>query len=144
MHVRHVAQLSVGIDRAVLEYQRDVVVAGGECRALAVDDEQPGETAVDLLAGLGVGMGVIPVGPGVVLDDEVVFVAAAGRDDVGGLAVLVLGHDESVPVNDALVGEPVLEGDLHPLARVHMQCRTEVRAARYHAGGVTVDDLGAE
>ncbi len=87
---------------------------------------------------------MVPVGARWVVDDEVVFVGGAWSDGVGGLAVLVLGDDESVPVNDAFLWEPVLECDPYPLTRVHVEGGSEVGAAWGHACRVAVDDLCSE
>ena len=68
MGTGQVNQLIAPVKGAILQYQRDVVFAGGQAgRFLFVvcDQKKTGQAAVYLWAGQAMGMGVVPVGPSI-------------------------------------------------------------------------------
>ena len=99
-----------------------------ERELLAVlDDQQPGEPEVRLLAREMVRVRVIPVGACAVRDRELVVVGLARADRVMRMAVVVRVDLEPVPVHDARLVERVPVADAQVRAGLHAQQRIDQR-----------------
>ena len=130
---REVNELIARVEASILDDQRDIEGPRrelGDRLARVVDDEEPGEAPVHLLARPPVGMRVIPVGASRSLDLELVDVLAPSGDRLAGMSVGRPRDVQSVPVHDRLLTEVAGQNDTHPLSGSHAEGRTQ-RAARH-------------
>ena len=90
-------------------------------------------------------MRVIPIRAGAVGDLELVEVIAAGGDRQAGMSVSCLGNVEPVPVDDGLLGQPVVEVDADLLSAPQADHRSEIRVRqRLQRGRGPLDQLPGE
>ncbi len=129
-HVQLVVHLIPPIEPLVLQHQRDVVHAPalGQRQPqalLVVEDEEPGQPHGHLMAGLPVGVGVIPAGGRRLLDAKRCLPLFAGGDAGLRAAIGSAGHLQPVPMDRGGLRQLVGDPDSHRLPLAGTQSGAE-------------------
>ncbi len=132
-HRRHVFETAVAAETAVLDDERNVVDAvvrwqPERAAFIVLDQEQAGQSAHDLLAGLLDHVRVIPEQRRFLLDLEVRLPHLRRRDDLMRPAVETRGDMQAVPVQGGRLVQSVLHPEFHAIAGPAADRRTEIRA----------------
>ena len=151
MHGRAVDQLVAGIEAAILDHDRNLVLARGQAEPGLlgiVDDQATGQAVIHLGGRRLVGMRVIDVQAGPVQHLELVDPRLTLADGMHGMPVHVGRHMQAMPVGDAGLGQLVVEVDADLLALLQADERAQIAVrqlgqgiagAAHQLGGIAED-----
>jgi hypothetical protein len=133
-----VPELTATVDGCITQDEGQLVRAGRKpMRPLLVvlDQQEPGEAAIDLLPGVTVGMRMVPVGASALDHGVAIPVRRPYRHGIVRMPVHLGRYDETVPVHGGVLTQRVHELDVDGLACLHSERRTRNNAVVRPCGG---------
>ena len=134
MSVVYIFQLVIGVKRAVLDDERQVILASRQielCLFLVVDDQQSSQSVIRLAARLLMGVRMIPVRSRPILHRKFVDVLFIGLHDIAWMTVHLLWNMLAVPVDNCFGGQLVDERDAHFLSLPQADCWAQIAVGEF-------------